>query len=347
MFTTPDTPPDAPSEAGSSAETSSGLIKSCSVWFPSGDIILRGDNTLFRVSKELLSRHSPIFMDMFELPSPEITNEDDSYDGCPVILMFDPADHLEHFLRGLHDPSYSITVNSNQSLRLAVGVLELSTKYETSELRERTIGSLAVIYPATIEGYRARWVNWTTDLKESFRPENISLVANIARDTNALALLPAALFHYLESYGRSVSEIIDAHDAGFALGPEKYEGDLPLLAKDNLSSILKARSRIIFSVRKNAYGFAFHRVEVDTCTPGKAGPCQQSKDYWVRHIDSQSDDGWFSPLGQNIKTLKMCAGCMPGATEHYERGLKVLWDSLPGMFDLVDWPRLERTSRLV
>lgn len=243
--------------------------------------------------------------------------------------------------------SYQINVHSNYGLRLAVGVLELSTKYETSELRERVASWLGAIYPSTLKAYRTRWESWPKEPSERFDLQNIALVANAARTTKTLTLLPSALFHYLEQFGGDLGAIIDAHDAGFALGLDNYEADLPLLMKDNLSSILKARSRILFFARKHIYSFAFYPLGAGECTLGKRGACALSKQKWVEKVENQSLDGWFAPIGQDVEIMKMCAKCKPEATKVLDRELEVLWDRLPEMFDLVNWMQLARTSKMI
>ena len=235
---------------------------------------------------------------------------------------------------------------NNRTLRIAVGVLKLSTKYETAELRDRATSWLAVIYPPTLDAYRNRWTVWSKEPKEQFDLWNIALVANAARTTKSLALLPSALFHYLEQYGDNIGAILDAHDAGFALGLKSYKGVLPLLTRDNLSSVLKAHSRIIFFSRKCIYGFAFYKDGITECKVESAARCLRVRSKWAESVDSQSLDGWFSPLVQSLGGLKLCATCMLGAKKNRERGLKELWEQLPGMFDMIGWEELEQASRL-
>ncbi|TCD67166.1 Ras GTPase [Steccherinum ochraceum] len=348
-------PPHSSPESGTWAYSSTdgpagqtqpaGLVKCEDMWVPDGDIVLRTDNTLFRVSKAFLCQHSPIFDDLFDIPLPAVLEEGDAYDGCPVVQVFDPADHLRCFLKGLYDPSYRIVVKDNRTLRNAVGVLELSSKYETPELRERAISFIAPLYPTTLEAYRTRWDTWAKG--EKFDPRNIILVANVARVTQAFTLLPSALFHYLEQYGRDVSALIDAHDAGLALGSSQYEADYPLLIKDNLSSILKARSAIIFFTRKYVYGFVFYKYPfAKQCTRDKKERCMQSKHDWAEKMDGLSPDGWLSPLSRDVPVLRMCQVCLSEATGTFEVKLGEFWERLPQMFDMHHWKALERMSHM-
>lgn len=54
----------------------------------------------FRVHQSVLSIHSPIFCDMFGLPSTDDTNE--TYDGVPLVHMPDSAEDLESLLTALY-----------------------------------------------------------------------------------------------------------------------------------------------------------------------------------------------------------------------------------------------------
>lgn len=54
------------------AETTSTTPKHHDVlWFTDGNVVLETDTYLFRVHKSLLSFHSTVFRDMFELPTAE------------------------------------------------------------------------------------------------------------------------------------------------------------------------------------------------------------------------------------------------------------------------------------
>ena len=56
----------------------------------------------FRVHSFMLAHHSPIFSDMFALPSPSIA---DTYEGAPLVDMPDKAEDLADLLKVLYDPT--------------------------------------------------------------------------------------------------------------------------------------------------------------------------------------------------------------------------------------------------
>ena len=70
-------------------------------WFEDGNIVLRAENTLFRVHKGLLQKQSALFDDLFSLPISEDTT--DTYEGCPLIVVQETADEMEVFIRAIVD----------------------------------------------------------------------------------------------------------------------------------------------------------------------------------------------------------------------------------------------------
>jgi hypothetical protein len=83
-------------------------IKHADLWFCDGSVILQADSTLFRVHKSQLSRRSTVFSDMFTLPQPPVmmthaTLADETYEGCPVVTLYDSAEDVANLLLALYD----------------------------------------------------------------------------------------------------------------------------------------------------------------------------------------------------------------------------------------------------
>jgi hypothetical protein len=71
-----------------------------------GNIVLStkdkdGNITYFRVHRSTLMKHSPIFRDMFNIPTPP---DMDLYDGVPVVQLQDDPNDLKAFLTFLYEP---------------------------------------------------------------------------------------------------------------------------------------------------------------------------------------------------------------------------------------------------
>ena len=105
------------------------VVKLCMIRYDFGlillEIVLRAENTLFRVHKSLLARHSGFFHDLFTLPklvakdsSPPPGTKTPSVDlsgdveGCQVLILYDSAEDVANLLTALVDGPY-VTVSSS------------------------------------------------------------------------------------------------------------------------------------------------------------------------------------------------------------------------------------------
>jgi hypothetical protein len=93
----PSPPPEHPS-----------FTKHADLWFCDGSVILQAELILFRVHKSQLSRRSIVFSDMFALAQPPVmtthaTLADETYEGCPVVKLYDSAEDVENLLLALYD----------------------------------------------------------------------------------------------------------------------------------------------------------------------------------------------------------------------------------------------------
>ncbi|KZT20216.1 hypothetical protein NEOLEDRAFT_1076080, partial [Neolentinus lepideus HHB14362 ss-1] len=66
------------------------------LWFDDGSVVLRAEDTLFRVHRSVLASRSPIFKDMFSVPQSE---GEETVEGCSVVQSQDRADEIETFLK--------------------------------------------------------------------------------------------------------------------------------------------------------------------------------------------------------------------------------------------------------
>ena len=69
-----------------------------------GSIVLKAQNTYFRVHRSVLARNAAVFADMFQMPQPIEAGDDQvMVDGCLVLELADDPQELGHFLRALYD----------------------------------------------------------------------------------------------------------------------------------------------------------------------------------------------------------------------------------------------------
>jgi len=102
-----------------------GLTKHADLWFCDGSVILQAESTLFRVHKSQLSRRSFVFSDMFALAQPPVitthaTLADETYEGCPVVKLYDSAEDVANLLLALYDgpfvPSFLFFIHPSKRL---------------------------------------------------------------------------------------------------------------------------------------------------------------------------------------------------------------------------------------
>lgn len=97
------------------------------LWFKDGSVVLRAENTLFRVHISQLSRHSAFFRDMFSLPQPQppttkgkgssssssVTTgrngKESWWEGCPFVYLHDKAEDVGNLLTALYDGPYVVS----------------------------------------------------------------------------------------------------------------------------------------------------------------------------------------------------------------------------------------------
>jgi hypothetical protein len=92
-------------------------VRHADLWFLDGSVVLKAENTLFRVHISQLSRHSAFFRDLFSLPQPPncrppMTNsskcvlDGTHLDGCSVVYLHDTAEDVGNLLTALYDGPY-------------------------------------------------------------------------------------------------------------------------------------------------------------------------------------------------------------------------------------------------
>lgn len=157
-----------------------GLTRHPDLWFKDGSVVLRAENTLFRVHISQLSRHSAFFRDLFSLPQPRIqssisncvdVDEGLQMEGCPVIVLHDSAQDVENLLTALYDgpcvssplpPTSTNTLHRNfgsndpRDFIATSGILRLSTKYLIDSLRSKALAHVSLAWPLDLKAWDAR-----------------------------------------------------------------------------------------------------------------------------------------------------------------------------------------------
>ena len=133
------------------SETEQVLRRHPDLYLADGSVIVRAEDTLFRVHISMLARHSIFFRDVFGMPKGG--EGTDQLDGCPVLFLQDRAEDVANLLSALYDgPCVTwplvceqsadgrlsvLRDNSPDDFRVVAGVCRLATKCEqASHLQE-------------------------------------------------------------------------------------------------------------------------------------------------------------------------------------------------------------------
>ncbi|KAF9268647.1 hypothetical protein L218DRAFT_522097 [Marasmius fiardii PR-910] len=165
-----------------------------SLSFKDGNIALRAQGQYFLVHQGILSRHSVVLKSLMDdvISSPQTTTSE----GIPVLGVQDSADDLYHFLTALYDGLSELKYDKD-SFHVVASVLRLSTRYEVLHLRRQLLRGLTEVWPDDLTEWDLRESN-ATSASGVYEPRAVMPhpipVINLARDVNALELLPSAFY---------------------------------------------------------------------------------------------------------------------------------------------------------
>ncbi|EKM52527.1 uncharacterized protein PHACADRAFT_126407 [Phanerochaete carnosa HHB-10118-sp] len=315
--------------------------KDADLWFPDGSIMLRAGNTLFKVYSGMLGQASPVFKDMLSLPQ-STPSEDEMYEDLLVVRMPDSAADLKPFLKAIHDgcvdpPNSYFDVGDLkvQDIPMVVSVLRLSTKYHVSFLRKRATEALLRWYPSNLDDY--------SPIGQSERPlqdhSRHVLVANAARETDVLVLLPAALL--LCSATANTRVLYD----GLETNGEHYT-----LVDANRRAVFFGRLRLSHAARSRTQAFFFYPRTPNPPALKCSAPerCNEFCRIYSSVFD-EKEDPWMNPFYRlNWKAIRStcCVNCASGWEVHHAEASHQVWQEMPSYFDLSPWTELIERSKV-
>ncbi|KAJ7084583.1 hypothetical protein B0H15DRAFT_783775 [Mycena belliarum] len=194
------TPVRTPAHRRSYSKRLCSIVRS-ELWFQDGNIVIVAGSVAFKVHRGQLRRHSEVFDDVFNIPQP---NDQDLYEGCPWVEVYDCPSDVLYFLKAIYDGLYFKMPGANDFPAVAA-VLRLSTKYLVEHLRQRCMTRLELDWPSTLAGWDQR-EQAATNAAGHYAPRSSCphpiLVIDLALDLGLSAFLPAAMYD-LARYGPS------------------------------------------------------------------------------------------------------------------------------------------------
>ncbi|KAF7344647.1 BTB domain-containing protein [Mycena venus] len=301
-------------------ETPTDLVRNSEFWFEDGTIILRVENTLYRVYRGLLASRSTVFRDTFSMPQPQIDEERDEIDGCPVVQLHDKEKDFTCFLKALLQyGSYRSTPVSG--LAELSSVLRLSDKYDVSLLRESMTSILYDLYPTSL----SNWLTRSANIPPGYRISGIDdiLVLNLAREMNIPSILPGAMYQASKAHGLDIL----------------YGRSARIEHENDRRHCVTAIPELIVARRRVLSGYLVNKETADGCD-AEEGECDAERLRWLA-LDLPRED-YPDPLADTIpwEDFDVCSACLEAAKEVYNAARQEFWDDLPDIFNLGSWADL-------
>jgi hypothetical protein len=343
---------DAPDALHPRTESSSGSlasrprVKRSVPWFDDGNIILEAEQTQFRINRRILSEHSVIFKDMFDLSQPDGEGE---VEGCPVVHLSDRAEEVQHVLDALHHSNQyglthylqaiSLTISCSNICRLGShgfsdktplplslisSFLRLGRKYGIDQLHAEAVAKLSVDFPSTLQGYdkcmKTAWPQ-AVDLKGC----SLFTVIDLARENDVQSILPCVLYVLCQFAHHNSTPFVDSVSR-------------VILAADDIKACVKAHSELLRLQLTKTFG----RLDVK---PSPSNPCthllcamtKKAVFYTYYYLSAPLCPFalWNSRWGNGL-----CSDCIIKSRQLREQGRAAIWGQLPALFGLPGWDEL-------
>ena len=216
---------------------------------------------------------------------------------------------------------------------LIVKILRMSTKYQVPALRKRAIDVLLRWYPTTLDAYKEE-PTCENPLRDRYAYARHVMVANVARETDALVLLPTALFLCCASA-----------DASTLYDGMIQDGTYHLLSDRNKRAVVLGRPRLSHAARTRTHSFLF-RPQARGGFECRRTACADFCNIYTSVLDDK-EDPFINPFRRIVWESLGKACCTPCIQDwmrvNREASLEV-WQELPSFFDLPPWQELTKVS---
>ncbi|KAJ7470739.1 hypothetical protein FB451DRAFT_1175960 [Mycena latifolia] len=163
---------------------------------PYGDIILQADSTLFRVNRDILAKHSPVFKDMFSLPQSH--GQGTMLEGCPIVKVWDSAKDIGILLSDLYNPC-QFHDKFCEPFEVVACMLRLGRKYEILPFRDDALSRLHHEFPTKLRLWDRRLANDRLETIKHTWGVYLDLL-NLAYENHVYTIIPSLAFKCPEIY---------------------------------------------------------------------------------------------------------------------------------------------------
>ncbi|KLO16679.1 hypothetical protein SCHPADRAFT_847866 [Schizopora paradoxa] len=312
------------------------------LWFSDGSVVLAADEYLFKVHKGVLSLHSPVFKDMFELPdimdgSVEGgigTGEDqEMYEGLPLVtLAGDKGEDVVHLLRRVYDSRYHNRESRNTPLKTVLALLLLSSKYEFKDIRNDVIYQISKLYPLEFGENVALEEAERGDPQFGLeRKESHFVLLHAALTSNAEIILPT-LF-YKCSMIPMPSILKSCRDSGI----HQSSVERLLVGRENLREAISRQSlNVLRSLKYGAELPFYAKKHLESCQCLETAAYTQPQDLVDEWNEPTSGEG----LARHHLT-SICNRCLFYVGSEIDKKREEIWADIPKFFGCSAWTVLK------
>ncbi|KAK7028497.1 hypothetical protein R3P38DRAFT_3190098 [Favolaschia claudopus] len=299
------------------------------LWFEEDNLIVRANESLFRVSKGFLTARSPVLKEMLvENPGKLSTML-----GCPVLVLPHSGTSVTHFLKALFDADYFLPPPQRCSMPALMEILHLAHVYQVEFLRKRALLHFSALFSSSMADV-VGLMSVNAD-KESLDDRTLPAGAGgvllaafqVASEVGALWSIPTI------AYRCCTMDL-----AGLFALPEWDS-----LSVTHRRQLMIARDKQKFATRLIS---RFLLVEIEHCS---TFACRAARLHWLKLVDDRSMNGLDSdPLNfwrkEDWRDMRheFCEVCLAEYKRICSEEKISFWSELPRLFELPDWQELHR-----
>ncbi|KAJ7503708.1 hypothetical protein B0H11DRAFT_1797688 [Mycena galericulata] len=291
------------------------------LWFSNDTLVIHAENTLFRVSKSILTARSSVFRDMASFPQPD-GDPREIFDGSQVVRLHDSAAHVEVFLRAIFDSKYFMPPPAPVEMHVVLGILRLAHKYDVDYLFRRALQHLVTEYPFDLEEIGD--VGTISDFQENCIEQHAEVI-KVATEVGALWILPAA-------YYEVCNEGLESFFENSALQEH--------LTPDQKKTCVLGHTALTAGM---LHVHKFMRAERPTCTnPAHCnGVFRKMNERLLRAVSCGDTHVFRYWEDSDWESAAICPQCKSTARDSHTIARGFFWMGLPEIFGLPEWGELE------
>ncbi|KAL6298870.1 hypothetical protein BKA93DRAFT_743330 [Sparassis latifolia] len=305
------------------------------LWYNDGNIILVAERRSFRVHKSVLSQHSKVFQDLFEIAQPDA---EDGMTTCPEVPLQDRADDVHMLLQRFYGVNWFGDGNVEWSLEEVARLTRLAHKYQITDLLEQGMARLQAAFSDKLCDFDAYFsAQKGADGKCSVATQWTDAIAvvDLAYATDTLTMLPAALYVCAQLDPYSICHGVVRADGTIASLAQQYQ-KLCLSGKNALRARHLCKSAQLWEKMESSCILDCKAHALSRILKASVVDCLQSE-----CNDALSDCHIAQyTLSEDV----ICSRCLKSVKGMIAKYQDALWKELPRYFNLGTWDQLRKSS---